>query len=130
MKQVGDLEAYQAVIIGIAVYMGFWRKEAVQFLKANHHALAERAVWLFSSGPTGEGNPDELLKGWRIPTAQQPLVDSIHPRDITVFHGNLDTKKLGFFEKWMIKNVKAQTGDFRDWTAVTAWANSIAEALR
>lgn len=130
VKEVKNLADYKAVILGSAVYIGAWRKEAVQFLKANQQALAERAVWVFSSGPTGEGDPNELLKGWRYPPAQQPLVDSIHPRGITVFHGNLDVKKLNALEKWLIKNVKAQTGDFRDWNAITAWATSIADALR
>ena len=130
VKNVKNLAAYNAVILGSAVYIGSWRKEAVQFLKANQQALAARAVWLFSSGPTGEGEPIELLKGWRFPPAQQSLVESIHPRNIAVFHGNLDEKKLNAFEKWLTKNVKAQTGDFRDWNAVTAWAISIADALQ
>ena len=129
VKNVKNLAAYNTVILGSAVYIGSWRKEAVQFLKANQQALAARAVWLFSSGPTGEGEPIELLKGWRFPPAQRSLVESIHPRNIAVFHGNLDEKKLNAFEKWLTKNVKAQTGDFRDWTDVTAWSTSIADAL-
>jgi len=130
VKNVKNLVTYNAVILGSAVYIGSWRKEAVQFLKANQQALAARAVWLFSSGPTGEGEPIELLKGWRFPPAQRSLVESIHPRNIAVFHGNLDEKKLNAVEKWLTKNVKAQTGDFRDWNAVTAWAISIADALQ
>ena len=130
VKEVKNLAAYNAVILGSAVYIGAWRKEAVQFLKANGQALAERAVWVFSSGPTGKGDPVELLKGWKYPPAQQPLVDGIHPRGVTVFHGNLDIKKLNAIEKWLIKNVKAEAGDFRDWNAITAWATSIADALR
>lgn len=130
VKKVQDLSAYRAVVLGSAVYIGSWRKEAVQFLKANQGALAERAVWLFSSGPTGEGDPVELMKGWRFPPALQPLADSIHPRDIAVFHGNLDVNKMNALEKWLTKNVKAPTGDFRDWTAITAWASSIADTLK
>ena len=59
-----DLVAYKAVVLGSAVYIGRWRKEAVKFLQANEAALAEKPVWLFSSGPTGEGDPVELVKGW------------------------------------------------------------------
>jgi menaquinone-dependent protoporphyrinogen oxidase len=86
-------------------------------------------VWLFSSGPTGEGDPVTLTKGWRFPEKLQAIADSIKPRDIAVFGGAIDTKKLNMIERWMIKNVKAPAGDFRDWTAITAWAGGIAEVL-
>lgn len=130
VKEVKNLADYTAVVLGSAVYIGAWRKEAVQFLKANQQALSERAVWVFSSGPTGMGDPAELLKGWKYPPAQQSLVEGIHPRAVTVFHGNLDVKKLNALEKWLIKNVKAEMGDFRDWNAITAWATSIGDALQ
>jgi menaquinone-dependent protoporphyrinogen oxidase len=128
--RVSDLTPYQAVVLGSAVYIGKWRKEAVKFLQANENMLAERQVWLFSSGPTGQGDPVELLKDWRFPGALQPIVDRIQPHDIAVFHGNLNMKKLNFIEKWMIKNVKAPIGDFRDWEAITAWATTIADKLK
>jgi menaquinone-dependent protoporphyrinogen oxidase len=124
-----DLAAYQAVILGSAVYIGRWRKEAVKFLQANEQSLAEKPVWLFSSGPTGEGDPVELLQGWRLPGKLQSIVDRIQPRDIAVFHGATDVNKLNFIEKWMLKNVKAPVGDFRDWEAITSWATAIAGEL-
>jgi menaquinone-dependent protoporphyrinogen oxidase len=129
MDRATDPAAYQAVILGSAVYIGRWRKEAAKFLQANEQSLAEKPVWLFSSGPTGEGDPVELLRGWRLPGKLQPIVDRIQPRDIAVFHGATDVNKLNFIEKWMIKNVKAPVGDFRDWEAITSWATAIAGEL-
>lgn len=130
VKNLSDLKPYQAVVLGTAVYMGGWRKEAVKFLKTNEKLLAERPVWLFSSGPLGKGDPLELTKGWRFPKSQGPVIDRIRPRDIALFHGMLDMKKLNFFEKWIIKNVKAPAGDFRDWDAISSWATAIASALK
>jgi menaquinone-dependent protoporphyrinogen oxidase len=127
--RVGDLTPYQAVVLGSAVYIGQWQKKAATFLKANEKALAERPVWLFSSGPTGEGDPSQLLKGWRIPPALQLIADRIHTRDIAVFQGAVDPKKLNLIEKWMIKNVQAPVGDFRDWDSINAWASAISSAL-
>ncbi|MCJ7626610.1 MAG: flavodoxin domain-containing protein, partial [Anaerolineaceae bacterium] len=92
--------------------------------------LAARLVWLFSSGPSGEGDPIELLKGWRFPPNHQSIADRIQPQDITVFHGAMNLNQLNFFEKWILNKVKAQTGDFRDWDAISSWAASIAEALK
>ncbi len=127
---VSDLSAYKAVVLGSAVYIGQWRKEAVKFLKANEAMLVERSVWLFSSGPTGEGDPVELTQGWQFPGKLQPIADRIGPRDIAVFHGAVDVKRLNFIEKWMLNNVKAPVGDFRDWEAITSWAAAIAADLK
>jgi menaquinone-dependent protoporphyrinogen oxidase len=130
VKNIRDLTQYNAVILGSAVYIGQWRKDAVKFLKANIKILAERPVWLFSSGPAGDGDPVELLQGWRFPSSLQPVADRIQPRDIAVFHGNVDMEKVNFIEKWMITNVKSPAGDFRDWDAITSWATSITETVQ
>jgi menaquinone-dependent protoporphyrinogen oxidase len=87
-------------------------------------------VWLFSSGPTGEGDPVELANGWRFPKSLQPVVDRIQPRDVALFHGALDVTKLNAIEKWMIKRVEAPVGDFRDWDAITSWAMAITDVLK
>jgi menaquinone-dependent protoporphyrinogen oxidase len=126
---VKDLTPYKGVVLGSAVYIGMWRKEAKSFLKANEKALAGRPVWLFSSGPMGQGDPLALTQNWRFPKGLQPIADRIHPRDIALFHGAVDATKLNAIEKWMLKNVKAPSGDFRDWEAITAWAGSIADTL-
>jgi len=128
--RVGDLTSYQAIVLGSAVYIGQWRKEAVKFLKVNETVLAEKPVWLFSSGPTGEGDAVELAQGWRFPGKLQPIADRVQPRDVAVFHGAVDAGKLNFIEKWMLKAVKAPGGDFRDWDAITSWATAIADALK
>ena len=128
--RAGDLSAYGAVVLGSAVYIGRWRKEAAKFLTANERALSGKPVWLFSSGPPGEGDPVELQDGWRFPGSLQPVADRIQPRDIAVFHGSVDVDKLNFLEKWMLKNVGTPAGDFRDWEAITAWATAIAAELQ
>ena len=64
--EVISLEPYHTVVMGNAVYIGNWRKEAIHFLKEHAAELAEKNTWLFSTGPTGEGDPVELLKGWRL----------------------------------------------------------------
>jgi menaquinone-dependent protoporphyrinogen oxidase len=76
-----------AVVLGSAVYIGRWGKDAAKFLKANEKVLAEQLVWLFPTGPMSEGNPVELTEGWNFPKALQPIVERIRPRDIVVFHG-------------------------------------------
>lgn len=127
---VGDLAPYAGVVLGSAVYVGQWRKEAVAFLKDNEAALAQLPVWIFSSGPTGEGEAAELANDWLLPDALRDIVDRIGPRDIVLFHGEVDLEELGLGESLMIKVVKAPAGDFRDWDAITAWAEGIADTLK
>ena len=127
--QVKDIAAYSAIVLGSAVYAGMWRKEAIDFLAANEAPLSNRPVWFFSSGPTGEGDASQIMKGWRFPEAQKPIADRIKPRDIAFFHGFINLKKLSLPEKLIVKGIKAPTGDFRNWDAIAAWATGIAEAL-
>lgn len=128
--RIRNLSSYNAIILGSGVYIGRWRKEASNFLKTNEKILTEKLVWLFSSGPTGEGDPVELMKGWYFPNALKPIADRIQPKDIAVFHGSLNREKLSFIEKWMIKNVKAPIGDFRNWDSIVSWAKDIANKLK
>jgi menaquinone-dependent protoporphyrinogen oxidase len=129
VARAGDLPAYRAVVLGSAVYVGQWRKEAAAFLKSNEKAFAGRPVWLFSSGPTGEGDALKLMKGWRLPAALEAVVDRIKPRDVVLFHGAMELTPLGPIERWIIGKVKAPLGDFRDWKAIASWADGIAAAL-
>jgi menaquinone-dependent protoporphyrinogen oxidase len=129
-EQVEDLNLYSAIILGSAVYAGQWLREAANILTTHEQILAQSPVWLFSSGPTGEGDPVELMKGWRFPENLQPVADRIGVREIAFFSGVIDPKKLNFPEKMIIKALKAPTGDFRDWDSIESWATSIAESLQ
>jgi menaquinone-dependent protoporphyrinogen oxidase len=131
VNAVQDPVPYQAVILGSAVYVGKWHKDAEHFLRAHEQALAGRPVWIFSSGPTGEGDPLQLVDGVRLPPALQPVADRIRPRDVAVLHGFINPEKVNPIERWAVKSlVKKPFGDFRDWDAITAWARSIAAALK
>ena len=126
---ISSVSQYSAVVLGSAVYAGMWRKDAVAFLNTYEDVLAKTPFWIFSSGPTGKGDPVELVKGWRFPESHQETADRIAPRDFAVFHGNIDRGTLNLFERLVLKMVKAPHGDFRDWDAIRAWAKGIAEAL-
>ena len=130
VDRIRDLTPYYAVVLGSAVYIGQWRKDAAKLLQAYETILAQRRVWLFSSGPTGKKEAEKSRNSWRLPESLRPVADRIKPRDIAVFHGDLDLKKLNFIEKAMIKKVNASPGDFRDWKAITAWAAAIANILK
>lgn len=130
VKKVKSPADYGAFVIGSAAYIGNWRKEASNFVKNNEKALAGCPVWIFSSGPAGKGDPVKQMNGWLMPKALQPVIDRIKPRDITIFHGVINIDKLNFIEKWMMKQVKTEYGDFRDWETIANWAKGIAAAVK
>ena len=130
-EMVKDLTRFEAVILGSAIYVGKWPKESAQFLRVNEKSLADRQCWVFSSGPSGEGDPVALVEGKLVPSDLQATIDRIHPHDVTVFNGNVNPEKLNAIEKWAIKSVvKKPFGDYRNWDAIESWADRIAATLK
>jgi len=128
--RVGLLAAYDAVVLGSAVYFGFWRKKTVAFLEAWGKLQDAPPLWLFFSGPTGDGDPKaQAMNGQGVPDRQREVIERIKPRDIAFFHGKVDAGQLNFLERWALKKVDAPVGDFRDWGAIASWAETIAEEL-
>jgi menaquinone-dependent protoporphyrinogen oxidase len=130
VKSVKNLADYKDVIIGCALYMGMWRGEGAKFLKNNEKLLAGQRVWIFSTGPSGKGDPVELLKGERAGVNVKAIIERIKPRGTAVFHGYLNEKKMNLFEKWIVKRVGGGLGDFRDWDMITAWAKKVAGEMK
>lgn len=127
---VHEVRSYDAAVIGSAVYIGRWQGSAADLLVNFEPDLRNRPVWLFSSGPTGEGDPEETLEGWEFPEALRAVAERLGVRDIVVFHGKLDPADLNFIERATIRMVKAPLGDYRDWDAIHEWAVGIKAALK
>jgi menaquinone-dependent protoporphyrinogen oxidase len=132
---------YDAFVIGSAVYMFHWTKEAKQFVSKNRALLASHPVWLFSSGPVGSQSKD--AKGRDVlevsgPKELDELRALVKPRDHRVFFGALDgarlTGTIGFTYRLVRRSQAAREsmpeGDFRDWKAIEAWAVGIAQDLK
>ena len=128
--KVKDLAPYKDVIIGTAVYMGNGRKEVTGFLKRNIAALQQKRVWCFASGPSGKGDPVQLVKGERVPVNMKHYMVAINPKEAVVFHGDLSPERMKGWEKWIVKRVGGETGDFRDWDMITGWAKKVAEEIK
>lgn len=126
---VVDPAKYDAFVIGSAVYAGQWMSTAADLLITYEKLFTTCPTWLFSSGPTGEGDPVALLDGFVFPMVLEDIAKRINPEDIKLFHGKIDMGTLSWGERLIIKAVRGQTGDFRDWDDVHAWAQSIRDTL-
>jgi menaquinone-dependent protoporphyrinogen oxidase len=125
LAELDGVAGYSAVVLGSAVYVGRWLPEATDFVRRHAVELGARPVWLFSSGPTGSVDPAPVPD----PAGIAELGASVNARDHRIFRGRLDTAKLGFMERFMVRAVKAPLGDFRDRGEIRAWADHIAAEL-
>ncbi|MFL6138715.1 MAG: flavodoxin domain-containing protein [Frankiaceae bacterium] len=124
VADVPDVDGYDAVVVGSAVYMGQWLDDARRFIGQHADALAARPVWLFSSGPVGD--PPMPAES---PETTSAMVARIAPRGHRFFAGRVEPAELGRMERMALRVVKAPAGDYRDPDAVRAWAAEIAAAL-
>jgi menaquinone-dependent protoporphyrinogen oxidase len=123
-EHLPDPAAYDAVLVGSAVYAGRWVEPVRHYVAVYAGALRARPVWLFSSGPIGEPPfpPDD-------PYDAAPMAAVIGARAHRVFPGRLDKSRLSVGERAMVTAMRAPLGDFRDWAEIAAWAAQVAEAL-
>jgi menaquinone-dependent protoporphyrinogen oxidase len=130
--EIREPAGYDAYVVGSALYMGKWQRDAMDVLKRGERELAAHPTWLFSSGPTG--GSEELDAAVRRanddPGGVPPVKDvakraeRIRARGHATFGGRIGEDMTGIFERWMPR------GDWRNFDQVEAWAGSIAGALR
>jgi menaquinone-dependent protoporphyrinogen oxidase len=126
MNDVADAGLYEAFVLGSGVYAGSWLKEGKEWVHRHQTILAQHPVWLWSSGPLGPEVKD--IDSMR-PRQMAEFEQTLHPREERIFFGALDSHKLSFPDRMILKALRAPEGDFRDWPAIDAWAATIARDL-
>jgi menaquinone-dependent protoporphyrinogen oxidase len=122
-RAVRDVTDYDAVVLGSALYAAHWQRDANRLISRHRDVLAERPVWLFSSGPLDRSADAGVLPA--TPAVAQ-LIAPIGARDHRTFGGRLLADTPGLDPQILATH---PTGDFRDWTAIRAWATRIATEL-
>lgn len=125
VEEVEELEGYDAVVLGSAVYVGQWLEAARTFVQEHAEALGARPTWLFSSGPLGE--PLRPREDQAVQIGE--ILEATGARGHRLFAGKLDKSRLGFGERAVVLAVRAAEGDFRDWDDIASWGAEIAGAL-
>jgi menaquinone-dependent protoporphyrinogen oxidase len=143
-----DVRNADAFVVGSGVYMGSWLKEPLEFMGQHAEILASRPTWLFSSGPllgSSKEQPDADPVTNALGPADGPgsggrkkveeMSARIHPRDHRVFPGAFDpSDPPRTMSERIVRLMPAARkvlppGDFRDWSAIEAWAHEIAAEL-
>jgi menaquinone-dependent protoporphyrinogen oxidase len=129
MKEVRSLEGYGGVVLGTPLYVFRWLKDAKSFLSRHRQALTQRPVAVFALGPT-----NDVPKDWEEARSQldKELAQFtwLTPVAIEIFGGKFDPAKLSFPYNLVPGLNKMPASDIRDWTAIRAWASSLAAKLQ
>jgi menaquinone-dependent protoporphyrinogen oxidase len=122
---VRDIAAYDAVVLGGALYAGRWHADARRFVRRHAAALRSRPVWLFSSGPL-----DDSADTKDIPPGRQAAkaAEKINARGHVTFGGRLTSDARGLIARSMIR--QGRGGDFRNPQRITEWSRKVAVDLR
>lgn len=97
------LSDYSTIIFGFSIYAGMLRKKL--FLKKNAEILNSKKVIVFTSGITPLNNDkyfDELK-------TRELDVSGVNVDEVFHFRGNIDYKKLSFFDSLIIKMIWSAT---------------------
>ncbi|HEY5185073.1 MAG TPA: flavodoxin domain-containing protein [Actinomycetes bacterium] len=114
----GSLAGWDLVVLGAPLYSGRWHRDAHRFLKRHREELRRVPVAVFGLGPregtdqawqTSRSQLDRALSkhGWLSPTA-------------CALFGGADA----------LDRATSHRRDLRDWAAIQAWADQIAQQAR
>lgn len=132
-REVKDLDEYEAVILGTAMYAGQILADTRKFITRFDSKLKEIPSVLFILGPLSN-NPQEV-HGVQIQyAANQKKFPWYSPLNVQIFAGALDLKKLRFPDS-LIKLYRSspknpmRSQDSRDWKAIQSWAAKLPDIL-
>lgn len=122
---VGDLDRFDAIVLGSAVYAGRWTSDALGLAQRVAAMEQPPPCWIFSSGPVGDPpKPDE------DPVDAGEVRELTGARDHKVFPGKIDRSSLSLGEKAIVIALRAPEGDFRDWDSIDRWGEALAAEIQ
>ncbi len=133
VQAVKNLEGFDAVVIGSAIHGGKWMPEATAFLQANQEQLGKIPTAFFLVCLTLVNDTEETKKtAAQFLQAERALVNPVVEGR---FAGAVLLNRLPFFMRLpfrigLVSMGKGWNGgDYRNYDAIRAWANSLASLL-
>jgi menaquinone-dependent protoporphyrinogen oxidase len=131
-RNVSDVSAYDAVLIGTPIYTGSWLPGVMQLLQKQKATIAKMPHALFINCTYLKEDTEEIrrkvLELWVTPVLDK--FPEISPLEIGLFGGQFSFDELYPLEYVLMMLMKYKDGDYRDFAKVTAWAELMAETLQ
>lgn len=124
VKEVKDLAAYRAVVIGSAIHGGLWLSEAVKFVEDHKETLKKlpTAYFLVCLMALKDDEQSRTFVGDYL----KDMRSKVAPVSEGRFTGAYLPENYDFWTRFSMKffagYLKVKPGDYRNWDAVNAWA--------
>ncbi len=157
-KDATSLEAYDAVIVGAPMILG-WHADALKFLKKHQTALAVKKVAFFAAAisltyedpiqfaplkrffdPNLAKKPAKALpsglreKYTAVSNYLNPMLKAapdVKPVSVAFFGGKLDMFRLKWWQAiFVMLVVQAKPGEFRNWDYIRSWGSALQDLLK
>jgi menaquinone-dependent protoporphyrinogen oxidase len=126
VDDVTDLSPYQGVILGTGIRIGHVLPEMLNFVKTQRQALADLPTAYFVVCLTMHDDTPENRQ--TVEGYLEPLCAIKPPFNKGLFAGRMERSRLEQPWRFLLKYTKEpmmQEGDYRDWEAITHWANQV-----
>lgn len=117
--EVDEVEGYDGIIVGGALYNGRWHQDATAFVGRHLDVLRATRVWFFSSGPL-----DDSARSGALAAVPQ-VRDLARETDVcghVTFGGYLEPRSPGWLSGLLSYG---RPGDYRDPAQVAEWVDRI-----
>ena len=134
VESAWPVEGYDAYILGSAVHNGLWLPEMATFIRRSRKVLSGKPVYLWLSCLRAiEPGGYAYVTSNYLPNL---LSRTLSFRRIGIFAGKIDMTAINQDEAWTLtfrydgsRDPSALHGDHRDWNAIKAWADAVADDL-
>jgi menaquinone-dependent protoporphyrinogen oxidase len=120
--EIESLDRYGAVVLGGALYVGRWHRDARAFLRRHRAELATIPVAVFALGPRSLSESDLESSRDQLERALSH-VPEVAPLAVAIFGGAIHPETLRF----PLNHLPAF--DARDWVEIARWADEVAAGL-
>jgi menaquinone-dependent protoporphyrinogen oxidase len=136
VEDMTDVSAYRAAVVGTPIHAGKIHPQMMAFVKRHRNALSQMPAAYFVVCMTMKDDTEENRRAaaaYLDPVREN--VPEVQPVDVGLFAGALwaeppSDRKLSLPLRLVLKAMKSQAGDFRDWEAIRTWATGIRPALQ
>jgi menaquinone-dependent protoporphyrinogen oxidase len=129
-KDVKDLGAYHAAVVGSGIRAGNVYRDTLAFLERHQAALSQMPVAYFVVCMTmAEETEENRTQVAAYVDQMRTKAPQVEPVDVGLFAGKMDFKALPLPLRLVVKAMKSEEGDFRDWKTIREWADSIRPAF-
>ena len=127
VREAEGASGYDAVVLGSAIRAGKLMPEIVEFVKANQAGLKAMPFAAFLVCATLQEDTEENRE--EVAGYLTPMRELVEPDVEGYFAGAIDMNKLSWPLRLLLRIMKAEGGDWRDWGAIRVWAGRLPEAL-